>query len=140
MSERSLGRGGDRAGRVLIVDDEPQICMLLQRILGRWYTVDTHSGDPREILDVILTGASYDVILYDMTMSGVDAPGLYELVQVNCPDMEQRIIVMSGGMVAERYFHFVDERKPAVVQKPFDVEALSRRISALLDEQVLLTV
>ena len=80
MTIASMKAPGSATGdRILVVDDEPNICRLLQRYLGRiGYDVVT-AGSVPEALDT-LDGSHFDLVLTDLRLPGPS--GLELLVEV----------------------------------------------------------
>ncbi|MFN3202511.1 MAG: response regulator [Bradymonadia bacterium] len=135
MLESGLALDGDRAARVLVIDDEPHICHLLDRILSMHrFQVTTCSHNPQDIdaFERELTG--YDAILCDMSMVGVDAPSLYESLSQAAPQLARRLVVMTGGILNSRYADFVTESQPHLVEKPFELEHLFEVIKRAIQE------
>src|SRR5690606_15614176 len=81
------------ADRILVVDDEPNICRLLQRSLGRLgYDVVT-AGSVPEALDT-LEGSRFDLVLTDLRLPGPS--GLDLLVEVRTRAPGTRTMLMSA--------------------------------------------
>ena len=115
--------------RILVVDDEPVVCSSLVRLLTREGTVLTVTS-AREALKHIQFGQSFDVILCDLMMPGMDAPALYdELIQV-APAQAERMVFMTGGAFTARAREFLARVPNARVDKPFDVAALRALVRA----------
>lgn len=80
-------------GRVLVVDDDPDIRTLLSRRLRRiGYTVE-EAGDGVEALGLV-DKAVHDVVVTDMTMPRLDGLGL--LKELRNRDSELPVIVLTG--------------------------------------------
>lgn len=127
VSDHSQPSGGGPSWRVLILDDEEIICRLLDRFLGREFDITTCHQSPR---DIISSAPSYDAIVCDMTMIGMDAPEIYALLSSMSAQMVSKLIVTTGGVVTERHRLFVEEERPLLVEKPFDMTALAEIIKA----------
>ena len=121
--------------RILVVDDEPVVCSSLVRLLTREGTVLTVTS-AREALKHIQFGQSFDVILCDLMMPGMDAPALYdELIQV-APAQAERMVFMTGGAFTARAREFLARVPNARVDKPFDVAALRALVRAQVAPRV----
>ena len=117
-----------RRGAVLVVDDEPAIGILVQRVLGDDHEV-TRTTSAREALEWIGQGRRFDVILCDLMMpqmTGVDFH--VELTRV-AQDQARRVIFLTGGAFTSptrQYLHDVENMR---IDKPFDIDALSNIVN-----------
>ena len=80
--------------RVLVVDDEKQIRGLLSRILVQaGYEVHT-AANAQAAIEMCAPPASFDVIVADVVMPGMDGHELARRVAIQSPN--SRVILMSG--------------------------------------------
>ncbi len=79
--------------RILVVDDEPKMQILLARKLQRAGHEVRTVGDGTSALEALGEGAA-DVVFTDLKMPGLDGMGLLEEVKERWPDT--RVIVMTG--------------------------------------------
>jgi DNA-binding response OmpR family regulator len=119
--------------RILVVDDEEQICSLLTQMLEHeGFEVDT-AENGEQGLDFVAKN-SYDLVVTDMIMPVKDGLKLIMELVRDYPDL--RILAMSGGgaIKAERYLtmagYLGDEI--ATLEKPFTLESLLARVNELL--------
>ncbi len=76
--------------RLLIVEDEKQICdMIAKSLYDAGYEVDT-CYDGEEALDMILCGGMYDLIVLDLNLPGVD--GMEILKELRQENEETKVI------------------------------------------------
>jgi two-component system cell cycle sensor histidine kinase/response regulator CckA len=108
-------------GRVLVVDDEPAILRLVERVLER-HTVET-AGSGREALEM-LSRTTYDVVLCDLMMPEVSGVDVYQTLAHTNPGQERRIVFMTGGAFSERAREFLQHTGARTVSKPFDPDTL----------------
>ena len=108
----------------LVIDDDPFIGELLQVLLGtQGYGVEIITDG----IDAIELKRDYDVILLDLKMPIFDGERLAAYWMLTKPDVLKRVIVLSG------YSRFTEGRKLpafAVLEKPFDYDALLRAVEA----------
>jgi signal transduction histidine kinase len=116
-------------GRILVIDDEPTVCLSLERLLaGEGEVVAVTSA--RAALELMESGQRFDVLLCDLMMPGMDAPALYdELCKVAAAQAE-RMVFMTGGAFTIRARDFLERVPNARVDKPFDVGALLALVRA----------
>jgi signal transduction histidine kinase len=118
-----------RRRRVLIVDDETRLVRTLAGLLEQWHDVDVADSGDKALL--LLAERSFDVIVCDVMMSGVDGARLHELVKQAHPGLEDRMIFMSGGAFTKRARAFLASLKDRRLDKPFELDALLAMIDAV---------
>jgi len=122
---------GTSHGRVLVVDDDPVVCMLTRKILAPEYEVIT-AKDASEALGHILT-AEFDAILLDFNLPGEGGgTGFYEVLQREHPELARRVIFVSGGFVGENESHLLDRSGRPYIQKPFKIDLLRSTIRRMV--------
>jgi two-component system cell cycle sensor histidine kinase/response regulator CckA len=110
-------------GRILIVDDEPNVGSSLRQLLSKEGEVVAVTN-AREALARVELGDRFDVILCDLLMPQMDGPGLYDQLRKIAPGQAEKMVFVTGGAFTLRARDFL-ERVPNVrLSKPFDVEAL----------------
>jgi CheY-like chemotaxis protein len=112
-----------RRPRILVVDDEPVMGSLLQRIFsaGHEVTVVQHGRDALSIMD---GGADFDVVLCDVVMPEISGPQVYEAVRQRHPRLVDRFVFMTGGALHERSRAFLASIKNPVLTKPFELATI----------------
>jgi len=112
------------AGRVLVVDDEPNICRLLSRYLGRQgYEVGT-AGSFDEA--VPLLRPDLDLVLTDLRLPGKS--GLDLLIEVRARAPGTRTILMSAHADVHSAATAIEYGVDQLILKPFELEALGGRV------------
>ena len=109
--------------RLLVVDDEEVLTDLLTDFLkGEGHQVD-QARDGRSALRMA-THTTYDVILSDLKMPGLDGQGLYErLCQVK-PEMKERFVFSTGDLANPRVQTFFQATGCRYFSKPFRLESV----------------
>jgi len=116
--------------RILVVDDEPQITLMIARLL-RPRAVDVAHGG-KEAITRLSDGPRYDVILCDLHMNDLTGMDVYEHLQRAGGGLERRVIFMTGGVMSERATNFVAQCDCPLLDKPFDGAALESAIESVL--------
>lgn len=121
-------------GRVLVVDDEPEMIYLLSEVLRR----DGHEVDGaqsgREALKR-LEEHQYDVILSDVRMPGVDGPALYAELERRDPSLLRRFVFVTGDAVNEETRDFLETCGAQCISKPFHYADLKRLVQRVLNQE-----
>jgi len=115
---------------ILIVDDEPNILRSLTRSLGRSYRITT-CNTGAEALTLLAKDGSFDVVLCDLTMPGLDGVGLFERLNAVAPGLQDRLLFLTAGVVTQRTQAFLDRENPKLLYKPVDLQELCDAIDAL---------
>ena len=121
-----------RAPKVLIVDDEPQIRILLRATLGRAGYAVAEAATAREAVNAKAIDKP-DLILLDLGLP--DRDGL-ELVNLLRADPRSALIVVSARDQTEQKVAALDLGADDYVTKPFDTEELLARVRASLRQRL----
>jgi CheY-like chemotaxis protein len=108
---------------MLVVDDSPQMRRFLQRFFGHEFAVEGVS-DGTFALELLEAGKTYEVIVLDLTMPELDGRELYEIMKQRFPVLVDRVVILTGGAVSSADERFLRSLPDAVVNKPFDNDAL----------------
>ena len=120
------------APRILAVDDDPLTLKFLARVLaGAGYEV-TRAASGAEALRAC-AGRAFDVALVDVVMPGMSGRELSERLATSHAGM--KVLYMSGYTDDAVVLHGVLAEEMAFLQKPFTINALARKVRALLDER-----
>ena len=110
-------------GRILVVDDEGAVRALTSEILGTTgYTVRS-AADGVEALRLI-EEEPFDLIVTDLRMPGMDGATLYRRVVEQWPDLEQRVLFVTGDIEGEPNAESLDSTSVRYLEKPFTTRQL----------------
>ena len=116
-------RAGDGGpARVLIVDDEPGLAEVLDRVLTaeRHEVVVASSGE--SALAVLAEDSEFDIILCDLTMRGMSGVDVYARLEHSYPELLERVTFMTGGAHTREASSFLARLPNLVLEKPFEFE------------------
>jgi CheY-like chemotaxis protein len=108
---------------VLVVDDEPRLLQTYRLLLEAEHEVVLARGGA-EALERIRTDRSFDLILCDLQMPGIDGPTVYEHLRELAPELCRRIVFSTGGVFQPRVRAFLAENELQVLEKPVRPERL----------------
>jgi signal transduction histidine kinase/CheY-like chemotaxis protein len=118
----------DPAGlRVLIVDDEPALRDAARRFLEHSGIVTDVAADGEAALEA-LGGQSYDVIITDVRMPGMNGRDFIGRLRKDRPELLRRLILSTGDTFAEDTAGLVAETGVPTLVKPFDFDTLERMV------------
>jgi CheY-like chemotaxis protein len=108
---------------VLVVDDEPEICRLLDRVLAAEYAVTTVT-DPVEALRRIRDGERFDLIISDVMMPRLT--GIALLSAINEADRAQgeRLVFLTASVLPSEIEATFRGLPNVVLRKPIGIAAL----------------
>jgi len=122
--------------RILVVDDESDVCFMLNEVLSEnGFVVDSYK-DPLLALSNFKVH-SYSLVILDIRMPGLNGFALYE--EIRRLDKKVKICFLTAG---EMYYGYSDifTSVPAkyFIRKPTDNEELMKRINEImLDDTTL---
>jgi PAS domain S-box-containing protein len=107
-------------GRLLFVDDEQDMCDVMQDALAPYHNVvtTTHAG---QALELLATGQRFDVILCDMRMPEMTGIGFHTRLGTSNPAQASRVVLMSGGFTRRPGDCPIALPRP-LLEKPFAIE------------------
>ena len=121
-------------GEVLVVDDEPGLCMLLEDQLSELGLSITVSADPIAALTMMET-KRFDLIITDMQMPAISGISLVRRARGNELQTGVKIIVLTGGTATdfnEEDSAFLSTNVQGFMTKPWDQEQFLTLVASLL--------
>jgi two-component system response regulator (stage 0 sporulation protein F) len=119
----------DNQIKILVVDDDPEICHLIEQILKReGYQVDV-SFSGIEALQMIRS-FNYHLLLTDLEMPGVD--GLELARKAKKQDPEIRVIMVAGNTAIDTTVQSLRHGVDIYITKPFNIFELKKAVKQTL--------
>lgn len=120
--------------KVLLVDDEADfLSTLAERLESRGLKVNTAASGEDAITKV--DGQSYDVIVLDLAMPGID--GLETLKRIKAKQPEAEIIMLSGQGSIKTSIEAMKRGAEDFLQKPVNIGDLMQKIGEAKDKRML---
>jgi PAS domain S-box-containing protein len=122
-----------RAGRprLLLIDDEPSVGTAVQRMMANRYEIHAVQ-DAREALRRLSDGATYDAILCDLMMPGMNGLEFLLELERTMPQRVKHIGMFSGGTLSPQAREVLTSRSRELMEKPFDPDRLHAFVEQLL--------
>lgn len=115
---------------ILVVDDDADVRELLELSLaGQGYTVDS-VGSGQVALER-LGQQTFDLVVCDLKMAGVDGRAIYGAIQQQ-PPPRPIIVFVTGYSDAGPYADWLRSTGVPVVRKPFEIDALRATVRQVL--------
>jgi len=129
-------KANDRPHKILIVDDETEVCDTLEQILTsvRHRVVAVQSA--RDALRHMAL-EHYDAILTDVRMPDLDGRALYREIERRWPEQAGRVVFVTGDTLSAVLNDFVSASGRPVIEKPFlpgDVCRVVAQVVAVEDD------
>ena len=121
---------------VLVVDDEPDLLALLKLIMTRDGFEVVTATNGQEALECI-AARSYDLILTDMRMPGMDGRKLFETVKSQNPALAHRIVFVTGDTVSADTQAFFNDTGNRWVSKPFNIAQITDTANEVLQKEAV---
>lgn len=123
-----------RGHTVLVVDDEESIREIVQdSLLSRGMKVGV--AESSEAALSYLASNPCDIVLCDFNLPGMKGDQLFEQVRTQRGGSPARFVFMTGDLVDPAVIEKYREKGAMVLQKPFQISALTRLLTELLQPQ-----
>lgn len=119
-----------RRARVLVIDDEPVLLRGLKRSLSE-HDVMTASSVTQGML--LYESHSFDIVFCDLMMPELNGLEFYARLNALGPSHAERLVLMTGGVFADRLGCSLSEIPTPCILKPFKHGELERLISQALE-------
>jgi CheY-like chemotaxis protein len=131
---RELQSSGDI--RILILDDDPATCAVIQAALAnRDFVIDTVS-DPQLVESTLARSQHYHLIVLDYVLPGLEADQVFTWIRDHQPDAN--IVVVTGYPSVDSALNCLRARTYDYLTKPFQVDQLRDIVFRCLEGKGLL--
>jgi diguanylate cyclase (GGDEF)-like protein len=120
--------------RILIIDDDPQIRVLLSDLLSEEYDCKTASSAEEAL--AVLDSFDFDLVLSDINMGGISGLELVPHVRERAP--ETVVVMISGQQGIETAIEALHVGAFDYITKPFDVRHVEAAVRRALEQRKLL--
>ena len=132
----SKKKGGDyQAGktckRILVVDDESDVCFVLEKVLGENGFVADSYDHPLLALEMFQADL-YDLVILDIKMPDLNGFALYR--EIKTLDKKVKVCFLTAGEMYYGVYSDIFSSLPAncFIRKPIDNEQLTKRINEII--------
>ncbi|MCK4343059.1 MAG: PAS domain S-box protein [Phycisphaerae bacterium] len=124
-----------RGSTVLVIDDEEDICEVVEAVLESRGIKVLSAEDGRAGIEAFRKNAErVDAVLLDINMPGMSGEAVFRELRVIRPDV--RVILSTGYSEQEAASHFADADLAGFVNKPYTASMLVEKIGAALTAEV----
>jgi PAS domain S-box-containing protein len=130
-TDPGMQRCAHRGGRVLVVDDEPELVDLMQVYLRRGgYEVVAASSGAQALAR--LGEGRIDAVVCDVRMPGAGGVALRQAIADRYPGLAPRMVFVTGDTLGSEAAKFLNGPQCRVLEKPFDAAALLSVLDATM--------
>lgn len=133
LFQRRWGYMVPKNKNVLVIDDQPDMCLIIQAALEElagWNVVSTYSGE--QGLDFLNT-FTFDVILLDVSMPHLDGISVYKRIKENDKLKGIPVILITAKVSNKDYKRYQELDVAGVIAKPFSAIHLAEQIARILN-------
>ena len=116
-----------RIANVLIVDDEYDLLVALQRMVSRFNYNTYTAGDVEQALE-ILDKTAIDIVITDIMLPKLSGVELLKTLKANSPDIH--VIMITGEPTVETAIEAVQQGAFDYIAKPFTLDRISSTMSS----------
>ena len=120
-----------RRGKILVIDDEPLMLSMLERAL-HLHSI-TSCSNARAALE-LCRDESFDVILCDVMMPGLNGWEFHHMLSELRPGMEHRVAFITGGALLDDVRELLGQVSNRTFEKPFDLNELRAFVAEVVDQ------
>ena len=108
--------------RILVVDDDPAICVFIEALLSRKGYACERVGDGDTAVRALRSG-TYDAVVLDLMLPGTWGFDIIRFLNAEQPAVARRVVVITAASSAT-LAHFDVSSVHALIRKPFDIDEL----------------
>ena len=118
--------------RILLVEDEADFREPLAILLDQdGYNVQA-AANGQEALEGLAGQQSYDVIVSDLRMPGIDGEQLFRRIEREWPHLASRVVIMTAERPTRGFLGLHDGAPVPILHKPFTPEHLEEVIASVI--------
>ncbi len=121
------------SGKILVVEDEPSLCILFQKMLTSLGYQTTTAANGIEAMQAVEGVNLPDLLITDVVLPGMSGKELADNLMMIKPDL--KVLYMSGYTESTPQLHGVNEPGFPFIQKPFSKDKLAVVVSELLSKK-----
>jgi DNA-binding response OmpR family regulator len=119
--------------RILVVEDEPSISNMCQRVLTReGFEVDIATNGI--VAQDMIKKRQYNICLIDVRTPEMNGTELYQWLQKKYPRLANQLIFTTGGVLDEKTMPFIKQSGRLFLPKPFTPDELTAIVRKALKQ------
>ena len=119
------------SNRVLVIDDEPALCRLIEHMLSReGYSVVSIDG--QAVIALLEKDQAFNLVVTDLLMPKVDGLTILRYIQEHCPLIP--VIVSTAARDSELIHQVLEQGAAAFLPRPFTAKQLIEIVRTTLNQ------
>ena len=119
--------------RILIVEDEPSIGIMCQRVLTR-EGFEVEIAVNGALAQDMIEKKQYHICLIDIRTPKMSGAELYQWLQKNYPQVANHVIFTTGSVIDEKTMAFIEQSGRPFLPKPFTPNELTAIVKEALKQ------
>lgn len=132
IGDEAVSQSAGPSTTILIVDDEPMLLHIFARALETDHQVLVAPTGRQALQMLAEREGKVDVIICDLHMPGMSGMELFDEVGKLYPDLQPRMIFMSGGASTPRAQTFLNRTSNRTITKPVTLNALELTVAEVI--------
>ena len=117
--------------RILVVEDEPSIGTMCQRVLAR-EGFEVEIAVNGTLAQEMIEKKQYHICLIDIRTPKLSGAELYQWLQKNYPQVANHVIFTTGSVIDEKSMAFIEQSGRPFLPKPFTPNELTAIVKEAL--------
>lgn len=117
--------------RVLVVDDEPHILLILEKVLKK-YECDVEKAEDGEIALKLINSNDYDVIILDLMMPGLSGIEVCRHIRANTKLKNKPVVILTADKDDGDRDECLTLGISEYITKPFSPKKIAEKIEEIL--------
>lgn len=118
--------------RILVIDDEPDITMLLSSLLEFHNYIVKTVNDPTLVMET-LENDKFDIICTDIMMPNLDGFSVIKKIRAIEKNKNVKLIAVSAKEFSDEEYDFFVHNKVLLIKKPYDPQDLVNKINTMFN-------
>jgi PAS domain S-box-containing protein len=114
--------------RILVIDDEQEVCDTLERMLGRDHDVVTETRAASALER--MSQDAFDLVLVDLMMPEMNGVEFYDRLLATSAAQAERVVFMSAGSFDAKTRELLERIPNRLIDKPFDSTILRQIVQS----------
>jgi PAS domain S-box-containing protein len=116
--------------RAIVIDDEPEIAVLLAEALrAAGFACDVATGGREGQALIAASAGAYDAVVCDLRMPDIDGPALFAWIEAHHPELASRTLFVTGDALGPVAGRFLAQSGRPVLEKPFVPADVARLVA-----------
>ncbi|MEM9193789.1 MAG: response regulator [Myxococcota bacterium] len=121
--------------RVLVVDDEPDIRLIVRMAFEEWGDYEVKEAESGPVALALLGSQKFQVVLLDVMMPDVDGLTVLQAIRSDPRLRDLPVVVLTAKVQPPDIARFRQLKASGVIHKPFDPVTLPEEVEAILSTQ-----